>query len=110
MSQLTHEHVREIAEKVAEAAAEKAEASALRAAEVAAHRAAEVAADRAIDRVLTALGIDPTKLHEEQRVWAFARTMQQGANKGVFALFTGFLTALSTLIAGAIWYVFFNKH
>ena len=74
-----------------------------------AESAADKAAEKTIRGVLTALGIDPDKLHQEQRVWAFARTMQQGTHRGALALFTGFLTALSTLIAGAIWYVF-NKH
>ena len=100
---LTTEQVREIAREAAEAAAEKV-------AENTAEKAAEKAAKKAIRAVLTALGINPDKLHEEQRVWAFARTAQQGTQKGVIALFTGFLSTVATLIAGAIWYFFFNKH
>ena len=76
----------------------------------AAEHAAEKAADKAVRSLLVALGINPDKLHEEQQVWAFARTMQQGTHRGTLALFTGFLTGLSTLIAGAVWYLFFNKH
>lgn len=100
---LTQEQVRVIAEKAAEVAAEKV-------AETAAEKAAEKAADRAIRATLTALGINPDKLHEEQQVWAFARTAQQGTARTVRAAMTGFFSTLATLIAGAIWYLFFNKH
>src|ERR1035437_4083056 len=76
----------------------------------AAEHAADKAADKAVRNLLTALGIDAENLHKEQRVWAFARTMQQGTHRGAVALFTGFLTGLATLIAGMVWYLFFNKH
>lgn len=58
---------------------------------------------------LLTLGIDADKLHEEQKVWAFARTMQQGTQRGVYAMITGFFTTVSAAIAGGIWLVFFNK-
>jgi hypothetical protein len=91
---MTPEQVREIASNAAESAAEKV---------------AEKAAEKAVRATLIALGIDVDKLHEEQRVWAFARTMQQGTQRGVFALITGFATTAAATIAGSAWYVFFNK-
>lgn len=75
-----------------------------------AEQAAEKAAKEAVRETLTALGVNMDKLHEEQQVWAFARTMHQGTRRGAFALYTGFLSALATLIAGAIWYVFSSHH
>jgi hypothetical protein len=87
MTGITPEQVREIAENAADKAAEKA-----------------------VRAMLTALGVNPDKLHEEQQVWAFARTMQQGTKRGARALFTGFLTALATLIAGWLWLAFGNRH
>jgi hypothetical protein len=77
--------------------------------EAIAENAANKAADRAVRATLIALGIDVDNLHKEQRVWAFARTMQQGSSRGAMALFTGFLSTLAAMIAGAIWYLFFNK-
>jgi hypothetical protein len=41
--------------------------------------------------------------------WAFARTMQQGTRRGALSLFTGFLSALATLVAGGVWYLFFKQ-
>jgi len=75
-----------------------------------AENAADKAAEKAVNNMLRALGIDVDKIHEEQQVWAFARTMQQGTRRGALALFTGFLSTLATLIAGAIWYFFSNRH
>jgi hypothetical protein len=74
-----------------------------------AENAADKAAEKAVRATLIALGVNPDKLHEEQQVWAFARTMQQGTKRGALALFTGFLTALATAIAGSVWLLFFNK-
>ncbi|WP_315792210.1 MULTISPECIES: hypothetical protein [unclassified Bradyrhizobium] len=70
---------------------------------------AEAAAEKAVRQLLTSLGIDPDKLMEERKVWAFARTMQQGTSKGVAAMITGFATAFATTVAGSIWLIFFNK-
>jgi hypothetical protein len=67
-----------------------------------AENAADKAAEKAVNNMLRALGIDMDKIHEEQQVWAFARTMQQGACRGALALFTGFLSTLATLIAGGL--------
>ena len=72
-------------------------------------RIAEAAAEKAVHRTLTSLGVNVDRLHEEQQVWAFARSMHQGTRRGALALFTGFLTALSGLIATALWYIF-SKH
>jgi hypothetical protein len=36
--------------------------------------------------------------------------MQQGTRRGAIAMFTGFLSTLATLIAGAVWYFFSNRH
>ncbi len=91
---MTAELIREIASNAAEKAAEQV---------------AEKVAEKAVRATLTALGIDIDKLHEEQKVWAFARTMQQGTQRGFLAIFTGFLTSTAALIAGSVWYVFFNK-
>ena len=77
--------------------------------EMIAENAATRAAEKAVNATLTALGIDVANMIKEQKVWAFARTMQQGTHRGALALFTGFLTSLATLIAGAVWYVFFNR-
>lgn len=75
-----------------------------------AENAADKAAEKAVRGMLTALGVDVDNLHKEQKVWAFARTMQQGSARGAMALLTGFLTALATLVAGSVWYLFFSKH
>jgi hypothetical protein len=74
-----------------------------------AENVADKAARVAVRETLTSLGVNVDKLHEEQQVWAFARTMQQGTRRGTLALFTGFLSALATLVAGSVWYVF-NKN
>jgi hypothetical protein len=95
---LTPEQVRDIAERTAE-----------RTVEAVAERAAEKAATKAVTEILTSLGVDINNMAKEQRVWAFARTMQQGTSRGIMALTTGFLSMVATLIAGAIWYFFFNK-
>ena len=79
-------------------------------AENSARIAATDAAEKAVRATLIALGVDVDNLHREQQVWAFARTMQQGTRRGAIALFTGFLSTLATLIAGAIWYFFSNRH
>jgi methionyl-tRNA synthetase len=95
---LTADQVREIAERAAEKAAEKV-----------AEKAADRAADKAVTAIMTALGVNINKLTEEQKVWAFARTMQQGTARGALAMVTGLITALTTLVAGAVWYLIFNK-
>lgn len=74
-----------------------------------AENAADKAAEKAVTKMLTALGIDVNNLPEEQQAWAFLRNMHQGTRRGARALFTGFLTALATSIAGTIWLIFFNK-
>lgn len=57
--------------------------------------------------ILTGLGfnMDPDKMHEEQQMIAFARTMYTGTRRGVFALWTGVIGAAATVFVG--WLVWF---
>ena len=72
---------------------------------------ASEAAKEAVHDTLTALGIDMQNLHKEQQVWAFARRMHDGTNRGLRAAFTGAIGALATAIVGWLWLVFFSgKH
>jgi hypothetical protein len=86
MTTMSTEQVREIAENAANAAAEKA-----------------------VRDILTALGIDVQNLTKEQQVWAFARRMHDGTNRGIRAAFTGIIGAMATAFAGWIWLMFFNR-
>ena len=56
--------------------------------------------------IMTALGFDLDKMHEEQQVWAFVRTMHQGTQRGVRALFTGTLTAFATVVVRWLWWMY----
>ncbi|WP_024516870.1 hypothetical protein [Bradyrhizobium sp. Tv2a-2] len=87
---MTPEQVREIAEDVARIVAAEA-------------------AKEAVKETLTALGVKVDNLPEEQQVWAFARTMQQGTHRGVRVLITSTLGAVVTLVVGWIWYAFFKQ-
>lgn len=87
---MTPEEVSEIAENVAKVVAAEA-------------------AEKAVRATLTALGVDVNKLHEEQQVWAFARTMQQGTHRGVRFMITSTIGAVVTLFVGWLWLFFFNK-
>lgn len=64
--------------------------------------------DEKMRTILSGLGfnMDPDKMHEEQQMVAFLRTMHQGTRRGVLALFTGIITALATVIVGGMVYLF----
>jgi hypothetical protein len=61
--------------------------------------------------MLTGLGfnMDPDKMHEEQQMVAFARTMYTGTRRGVFAFWTGIIGAASTVFVGTIVWFFTGR-
>ena len=74
-----------------------------------AENASEKAAEKAVRNMLVAIGFDLENLHEEQQVWAWARTMHNSTRWGVRAIVTSLIGTIITAIAGWLWLAF-GKH
>ncbi len=73
-------------------------------------RIAKTAAHEAVKETLQTLGFDISEPFEVQQDQSFLRTMRVGTRRSIFTALTSFITAIVTLIAGAVWLLLNKPH
>lgn len=73
-------------------------------------RIAKTAAHEAVKETLQTLGFDIAEPREVQQDQAFLRTMRVGTRRSIFTALSAFITAIVTLLAGALWLLWNKPH